>query len=367
MFYLCRCVLLGGTAKQSKLEQLDLDRLYEFCEFNSLTAMVCISLQNSGVEVDDKWKEALAKSIRKNMLLDAERARVFREFEKNGIWYMPLKGVFMKEYYPAAGMRQMADNDILYDKTRQNDVIEIFRTLGYDTESIGKTHHDVYFKEPLYNFEMHTMLIGKNSYMHSYYKNIKEKLLPVEGKSYEYRFREEDFYIYMTVHAYKHYSGSGTGLRTLIDYYVYLQKMSTKLDWEYIYQECQKLEIVVFEQKMRTLSEHAFARHMHLSDAERKTLRYMLFSGTYGTRNNSIIHISETVNANNKATYIFRRFFPNKAWIKKYEPTVAKYPVLYPLYIIRRFYRLFFVSNKSVLDELKTLRRMDNRLRNAEK
>ena len=366
MFYLCRCVLLGGKAQPSKIEQIDLDALFQFCKRHSLTAMVCIALQRSGIEPDEKWTEELAKSIRKNMLLDAERERVFREFEKNGIWYMPLKGVLMKDYYPAAGMRQMADNDILYDHTRQKEVCNIFSSLGYKTESIGKSHHDVYFKEPIYNFEMHTSLIAKSNEMYEYYQNIKEKLLPVEGRSFEYRFKEEDFYIYMTAHAFKHFRSAGTGIRTLIDYNLYLKEKEERLDWSYIHQECKKLGTDDFERKMRTLSKHAFERNMQLSDDEKKTLRFILFSGTYGTRRNAVINISKTVGANNKITYILRRIFPNKAWLQIYAPKVAKYPFLYPFYLLNRFYRLLFVSNKAVLSELSALNKMDRRMINAD-
>lgn len=54
----------------------------------------------------------------------------------------------------------MADQDILYDSSRQNDVMNIMLGLGYSAESIGKSHHDVYHKPPIFNFEMHTALFG---------------------------------------------------------------------------------------------------------------------------------------------------------------------------------------------------------------
>lgn len=361
MFYLCRCVLLGGKAKPSKIETFDLDAIYEMCQHNSLTAMVCEALQQSGIEVDQKWKDAYAKSLRKNMLLDAERSKIFDMLDKNKIWHIALKGVHMKNFYPSMGMRQMADNDILYDSSRQNDVTSIFTELGYNADSIGKSHHDVYFKEPIYNFEMHTSLMGKYSEMYDYYKNIKDKLLPVDGKTYEYRFKDEDFYIYMTAHAFKHYSGGGTGLRTLIDYYVYLNKKERDLDWVYVHKECEKLKISDFEKDMRTLSAHAFKRDLCLTDNEWDLLRYLLFSGTYGTLENSIKHKAETIGADSKLKYMLVRIFPNKAWLEKYEPIVAEYPVLYPFYLIRRVYRLIFVTRKARLKEFRAWKEMNNK------
>lgn len=47
-------------------------------------------------------------------------------FEKAGIWYLPLKGVILKEMYPVYGIRQMADNDILFDFTYRKEVKDIF-------------------------------------------------------------------------------------------------------------------------------------------------------------------------------------------------------------------------------------------------
>ena len=54
--------------------------------------------------------------MRKALLFDAERKGILDFMEQRGIWYLPLKGVVLKDYYPAVGMRQMSDNDILYDE-----------------------------------------------------------------------------------------------------------------------------------------------------------------------------------------------------------------------------------------------------------
>jgi len=103
------------------------------------------------------------KAVRKNILLDAERTAIFERFEQQGIWYMPLKGSILKELYPENGMREMADNDILYDSTKQAEVKKIMLSMGYSAESVGKSHHDVYMKPPVLNFELHTLLFGAAS------------------------------------------------------------------------------------------------------------------------------------------------------------------------------------------------------------
>ena len=112
---------------------------------------------------------------------------------------------------------------------------------------------------------------------------------------------------------------------------------------------------------MRTLSAHAFKRDLCLTDNEWDLLRYLLFSGTYGTLENSIKHKAETIGADSKLKYMLVRIFPNKAWLEKYEPIVAEYPVLYPFYLIRRVYRLIFVTRKARLKEFRAWKEMNNK------
>ena len=76
MARLCRSVLLEKKLKPDYLEQLDLDKLFSVCEYHCLTAMVCMALEYNGITPDAKWTQAKSKAIRKNMLLDAERAQI---------------------------------------------------------------------------------------------------------------------------------------------------------------------------------------------------------------------------------------------------------------------------------------------------
>ena len=143
---------------------------------HSVSAMVCMALEqtdtfrNAEESTRLKWIDAKNKAVRKNLLLDTERHQLEKEFAKNGIWYMPLKGSILKDWYPKFGMREMADNDILFDEKKRNDVKQIFQNRGYTVESYGKINHDAYEKPPIYNFEMHVELIL--SYMRSFMKSI---------------------------------------------------------------------------------------------------------------------------------------------------------------------------------------------------
>lgn len=77
------------------------------------------------------------------------------------------------------------------------------------------------YKTYIYNFEMHVSLFPRTyKELTEQYENVKEHLLPVDGTAYQFAFTPKDFYVFVLAHAHKHYSHSGTGIRTLADIYV---------------------------------------------------------------------------------------------------------------------------------------------------
>ena len=84
----------------------------------------------------------------------------------------------------------------------------------------------------------------------------------------------------MIAHESKHYSAGGTGLRSVLDTYVFLSKVS--LDMEYVEAEAEKLGIRDFEKENRSLAMRLFGGG-ELTAADREMLEYILSSGTYGT------------------------------------------------------------------------------------
>ena len=126
--------------------------------------------------------------------MDIDRAQLFERLEADQIWYMPLKGSLLKDLYPRYGMRQMSDNDILFDSSRAEDVRQIMESMGFTTKHFGHGNHDVYFKKPESNFEMHTSIIDHNDErFFEYYRNVKDRLIKDEGNDYGYHFSDEGF------------------------------------------------------------------------------------------------------------------------------------------------------------------------------
>lgn len=145
MLYLSACAVNETVPDPEYISHLDLQKLFELCQYHSLTALVCTALESAGI-YDKKFMEVRAKAIRKNMLLDAEREKICRFLEQNDIWYMPLKGVILKEFYPQIGMRQMSDNDILFDESYRKEVMQFMKNRGYHLKGNNGKHCDEFLK-----------------------------------------------------------------------------------------------------------------------------------------------------------------------------------------------------------------------------
>lgn len=380
LIYLMACSLQGTEPEGAPLANIDLETLLRLAKAHSVSAMVCMALeqtdafQHAAETTRLKWLEAKNKAIRKNMLLDAERHQLEKEFAEHGIWYMPLKGSILKDWYPKFGMREMADNDILFDASQRKEVKAIFRGRGYTVKEYNKSNHDEYEKPPIYNFEMHVSLFyGMYKEFTKQYENVKERLLPVDGTAYQFAFTPEDFYVFALAHAHKHYSHSGTGVRTLADIYVMDRHLGDIMDRDEVEQKLTQLGIAEYEQHSRVLAEKLFSAvrplaETELTEDEKEMLLYYCDATTYGTVGNSVnnrLHElqegSEDITRWTKLKYCCVRLFPGRDFCKYAYPFVYKHPWTMPFFWVWRIVDKGITHRRKVKQELKALKAVSRR------
>ena len=120
-------------------------------------------------------------------------------------------------------MREMSDNDILIDPCGRDRVHELMLRRGYTALSKPAEHHDVYLKQPIYNFEIHVGLIGDflDKRVRRYFDDISDRLTWADSspdrRCYERKMTCSDEYVYFISHTYGHYISLGTGIRTVCD------------------------------------------------------------------------------------------------------------------------------------------------------
>lgn len=381
VIYLAACALHGLVPDKKVMDAMDRETVYKMAEYHSLTAITYYAVERYLKTTDAadwaadgtllaKWKEARNKAIRKIILFDAEREKLLAFMEEKQIWYMPLKGVLLKDLYPIMGMRQMADNDILFDEKHRQTLHDYMLDNQFTAVDIGEGYHDTYQKAPFYNFEMHIALFDEKCKQEfkGYYENVKARLIKDEGNGYGYHFRDEDFYIYLVAHSYKHFYVAGNGIRSLLDVYVYLQKRQNRFDRVYLDGELAKLGIQAFESAGRALAEKLFGKPVEawgqkldqLSDGERQMLEIYLGAGTYGSmdgivanRMNKVTGETGEVTGVSKWKYFWRRVFPDMEYYRMLVPFVYKHRLLIPLYVVYRGIKGLLFKSKELVKEFR--------------
>lgn len=370
-------VYLAGCALNDCCPELDasvnLDELFAFCKFHSITSMVAMALERYWKEVSPgepeqmkQWKQAKDMAIRKNILLNAERDRILKHLESIGCWYLPLKGSLLQFDYPKFGMRQMSDNDILVDPSKQEQIHEFMCGSGYTDAFYKKANHDEYMKKPVYYFEMHMSLFEKatDPVLAGYYSDMSRLLRKDTGNEFGYHLNDNDFYIYLIAHAYKHVSVSGIGLRHLLDVYVYLNKHGGGLDRAYLRRELEQFGAYEFTCQCEALAELLLREPVNnvlLDEGDQELLDAFIQSGTYGTKKQlvekSLAHLGGGTSGGIwlKLRYLFRRIFPPVELLAVMNPEIREKKWKIPLVYAARLWKAAFKKPMSVIRELKAL------------
>ena len=340
------------------VDDKELSFFLKVSKYHSLTALLYQALASVKAQVNHeslkKLEEYYLANLRKAVLFNEERKALYAYLTANGIDFLPLKGIIIKDYYLDPYTREFADNDILFEDKGSSLVKEFFTKRGYQVELYKKSNHDVYLKKPFFNFEMHRALFFENEDNQKnvvYFKDYLSKAHLKEG--HERVLNNEDFYIYFTAHTYKHFHVSGCGIRTLVDYYLYLRK--EQLDFKYINEELSKLDLVDFSHKIISLSKKIFDDEQ-LNEEEAEMLLFIASSGTYGTLEHSV---KKGVKEKGKFGYAMRRLFPPYSFYKSAYPWAYYSFILIPIAWLCRFFRILFKNPKKATTELKMISKVE--------
>ena len=331
---LIRYALNGGVPDAERVARMDLDAVYEIAS-NHMIAAACFSaLEAAGVEAP-KFEQAFARAVMNNTYMNMTRSDLFARLDTAGIWHVALKGSVLQGIYPSGVVREMCDNDILYDASRADEVRVIMEDMGFTCHRFGVLADDKYQKPPVLNFEMHRRLFSEAAppNLYGYYRDVERLLVPDGDGTCGRHFSDEEFYVYMNAHEWKHYRNGGSGIRSLMDMYVWLRDKADSMDWDLVRAKLDDLGIAEFEERNRELATHLLGGEDLTADDE-LMLRYMVDSGTYGTVEHRVVNL---VWENGRLGYVRMNVFPPLRSMRALFPVLNRAPILLPACWLARF------------------------------
>ncbi len=362
--YLIRLIraVLNGTVPERKPETVTMKQLFGAARKHNLECIAYDGAIQVAEEKDREVMEHWAKQSRivalQGIMQEEEGKMLFQKLPEEGIRVLPMKGYILKSIYPRPEYRQMVDLDILIDCENREKAGYVMQKLGYQFEgSDSDDTVDHYQKKPWINVELHTYMIPFQYKSHEKYRNIWEKCKQSEQI---YSMNWDDYYVFMIEHFAKHFYYSGSGIRFLVDIYIFLEQKAGFLDQKYLQQQFQERGLEEFRKKMEKMAYNWFGREYAVGKSlEEKTI---MLSSVFG----SMEQFYE--NMQNKAEkecaiswlmpviYIRKRVFLGYHEMCGAYPYLRKYPFLLPLTWILRIVKGIHGKRKEIKKELGFLR-----------
>lgn len=348
--------VLNKTQPEEKPDNLSFETILNISKLHHVANMAYYAVEKLKTGPEENiikiWAELRDRAIVKDLTQTFEFDLIINTFNKEKVRCLPLKGIFMKDLYPQRDMRTMSDIDMLVDEENMSKVSEIMTSLNYSSvDDEDDDHHDAYTKKPTMYVEVHKQLFGKNGGVYlEIFSNPWEHTNEVSPCLFN--FSDDWFFLYLFAHLEKHYSKRGTGIRSIMDIYVYLKAKEKTLNWEMIYTYLDKIGKSQICRDIIQLSKIWFGDEK-LSPKYEKMSNYVLHSGVYGTNLNSVL---SDFNHMSTAKYILYRTFPPLKVMKKIYPTLNKVPVLLPVYWIGRIFSLAIFKRKNISRQINYLK-----------
>lgn len=354
--------VLNSTSPKEPFEGFDWNRLYKLAVLHNVAIIIYPAVKQLAVpeEIMLKFERNRNIIVAREARCDIETARVFSALSDNGIRFIKLKGIVLKNLYPKAYMRTYIDVDLCVSSEDRIKAKDIMLGLGYELEG-SADYHDGYEKDSFFIYEIHSSVFSNTSKFHDIFEDA-FSLSKAVGE-FEYVLTDEYFYLHLLFHIYKHLMFGGCGIRAFVDLYVF-EKAHSDMDWSLI-------ERVVNEQGLGEYLYHIRKLIKIFFDSEEPELRYeqisefVFKSGEYGSS-----ELKKTVYLTNKKTLYLGAsqklklftdaYFPGIDIMKIRYPVLEKAPVLLPICWIRRGFYTIFHKREALKEHQETVRSLES-------
>ena len=287
-------------------------------------------------------------AISENQLYEIDK--LCKEFDKNGIEYLKLKGSILKRLYPKVEMRLMSDADILIKEDKRSEAEKVMSELEYTF--VQDSDHEIIWKNHAIQIELHKRIIA--TYQKDFYEYFGDgwKLAHKKSEdSFEYVMSLEDEFIYLFTHLAKHYREAGIGIKHMTDIYLFLSHYP-ELNLDYVYNELEKLKLLEFYKNVkRTLD--VWFNDTEWDEISEFITAKIFESGVYGTKLAYIkaeaVRLSKgrSVKRARSKKKLALAFPPYKKMCNIF-PALKKAPILLPFLWIWRLIKAVLFKRKKI-------------------
>ncbi len=266
-----------------------------------------------------------------------EISSILNLLDENDVEYIPLKGSYLRAFYPTEYIRTSSDADILVKDEKAQKVSDLIcEKLGY--KFLLRSSHDFVLSNAQESFtaEIHfSLYLGELEKADAFLENVWS--YAVKTPKGEYLLEQEFFITYILAHIAKHFLHGGCGVRPFMDLYI----IKNKIDYseEKLNTLLEKAGLTDFAKAAFCLSDTWFSGEKH-TEITRDMQDFIFKSGLYGSQQTYVAMQSAKSGSGSKN--IASRFFLPLENMKRYYPMLEKFPVLLPLFWCVRASKVIF-------------------------
>lgn len=347
----------------------DWHELYRLAESQSVLPMIYQATYNCpSAQVHSDLVKAyfgiVSEQVAIQVMKTTEFLEVYQKLCDAGVKPLIVKGLICRELYPLPDYRPSTDEDVLIlpEQFRicHKELMDFGMRLLKEDEDIEKVHEVSYWKEPMLLYiELHKSLFPAESDAYGdfnrFFENVHENAVQetIHGVPvFTLNYTEHLFYL--ICHAFKHFLGSGFGIRQVCDITLFANYYGKEIDWELLLQQCKAIAADRFAATLFQIGEQYLTfkpeqacypkAFRELAVDEEDLLEDMFEGGALGNKDLSRIHSSNitlnAVTANKKGMeskgMVLKTIFPSRKYLKQWYKYLEKYPFLLPVAWISR-------------------------------
>lgn len=351
-------------------EQSDLDgfsdwqELLELASIHHVYPMIYEQIYRSEqfAVLPAQTRQAARKKMISTVTIQTMRTDAFlKEYErlgKAGVKPLVIKGLICRELYSRPDYRMSSDEDLLVRREEFTECDRILRADGFSGDwcaSPAGTRQELPQEVSYLNretgvyLEVHTALFPKDENSRGRYADLNEAFpdVFVRAQAVEiqgvmvYTMDNTDHFLYLLVHALKHFLHAGVGIRQLCDMLLMARQMEKSIDWEDLKVRMKKLGIFQFFRSLMEIGEKYLGFSCdsirRISAGEdcvpcEEMLEDILQGGIYGSSTPARTHSANmTLAAAENRNGIRASLFPGRDYMHHQFPWLDRFPWLLPL------------------------------------
>lgn len=292
---------------------------------------------------------------------------LYRTFSAEGMQPIVMKGIVCRQLYgKLCDHRPSGDEDILIREADFEKVKTVLIAHGFvpDREGITESQLDALQEISFYHrgcglkIEVHTNPIGKENalraQMNDYFTDVfaYPKQMVIDGTAI-WTMNDTDHFLFLILHAFKHMTVTGFGIRQVMDILLYYERNESVIDISYVLDKLEGVKAKKFFSDLIHLGNQYLGFHFVPFDRSycvEELLEDLLGNGIFGNATQAQQMARSMTNAavehgnGNESTKLLRTLFPSRKYMMAGYPELVEKSWLVPVCWMRRWKK--FLKNR---------------------